>query len=365
MCVGGVKEMGSEFSKNLVLIIEAKQMKQWVLVKNGEAEEAFELQEAAAPKPAPGEVLIAVESFGLNYADVMSRLGLYNDAPPLPAVLGYEVVGRVAELGEGITDLEKGQKVLAFTRFGGYAQFRSTPRNGVVPISEDLPNAQALALATQYTTAYFAAMETISLRPEDIVLVHAAAGGVGTALIQLAKMKGCTVIGTVGSDKKMAYIKETGADHAINYRKEDFAQAVPQLLKGERLDVVFDPIGGKSVKKGLKLLGSGGRMVTYGASTWSNTRGGFIDKIRLAWGFGFLHPLGLMMKSKTVAGVNMLPMGDNKPKLIQRCLTDVVALAEQGKVTPRIGAEFPAAELPKAHALLQSRDSVGKIALKW
>lgn len=340
-------------------------MKSIFLVRNGKSDEAFEMSETPMPKPGEFEVLVKVETFGLNFADVMARKGLYNDAPPLPAVLGYEVVGRIEELGSGVTGLQIGQKVVAFTRFGGYAEYCLMNQLGVAVIPEDYDNEKATALATQYTTAFFAAHRMTNLLPSDTVLIHAAAGGVGTALIQLAKRQGCRVIGTVGSAEKLEYIKKQGADEGINYREADFEEAVKRILGKKRVDVIFDPVGGKSFKKGMRLLGSGGRMVTYGASNWTDKKGNIIDKLRLVWDFGFLHPLGLMMKSKAVIGVNMLRISENCPELIQECMQNVIDLAVRGELDPTVGGSYKAENLAAAHHFLESRDSIGKVVVNW
>ncbi|MEM9022192.1 MAG: zinc-binding dehydrogenase [Bacteroidota bacterium] len=340
-------------------------MKAIVLVRNDAPEKAFELREMPQPTPGEGEVLIRNHGFGLNYADVLARKGLYNDCPPLPTVLGYEVVGTVEAVGQGVTSVQPGQRVIGFCRFGGYAEFTVTGEAGVSVLPEGLSEAEGAALGTQYCTAYHAAMDQTNLHPGDRVLVHAAAGGVGTALVQLARARGCIVYGTVGSEAKMAYAKAQGADHVINYRKEDFETAMRKLLGEHRLDVVFDAVGGQSFKKGLALLGAGGRLVSYGVANWSDSNGGLLAKLRLVFGFGFLHPLGLLMKSKAVIGVNMLRIADHKPGTIQRCLTAVVGLASSGKIQPQVGGTFPADRIADAHALLESRKSTGKVYVHW
>jgi len=340
-------------------------MKAITLIKNGPANQAFEIREVPIPVPGPEEILLKNEAFGLNYADVMARLGLYNDAPPLPSVLGYEVVGTVEQLGPGVTKFQKGDRLVSMCRFGGYAEYTIINVRATAPISNEMDAGTAVALATQYCTAYFAAYDRINLHPGERVLIHAAAGGVGTALIQLARHKGCIVYGTAGSEAKMDYLREQGVDHPINYLDNDFEEVARTLLGENRMDVVFDPVGGKSFKKSLRLLGTGGRLITYGASSWSSSNGGFIAKLKLVFGFGFLHPLGLMMKSKTVVGINMLPMADNKPETIQRCLQEVIQMTNEGILKPHVGASFPANKISEAHAFLESRKSVGKIVVTW
>src|SRR5262249_54249572 len=168
-------------------------MKALVLVRHGSPAEAFELREQPDPEPNAGQVRIAVEAFGLNYADVSARQGTYQDAPPIPCVIGYDVVGRIDRLGAGVGGLQTGQRVAALTRFGGYATSAVTDARAVIPIPEDMDAAVAAALPTQGSTAYYCAEEMVRLYAGDHVLIQAAAGGVGTLLVQLCKARGCVV----------------------------------------------------------------------------------------------------------------------------------------------------------------------------
>ncbi|MEO8606113.1 MAG: zinc-binding dehydrogenase, partial [bacterium] len=241
-------------------------MKAIVLKRHASPRDAFEMQERPTPEAAAGQVRIAVEAFGLNYADVSARQGTYPDAPPPPSVLGYEVVGRIDQLGAGVSAPAIGQRVAALTRFGGYATSAVTDARAVVEIPDELDVGIAAALPTQGGTAYYCAEEMVRLHPGDHVLVQAAAGGVGTLLVQLCKRRGCIVYGTAGSDDKLAYLRELGVDHPINYRREDFAVAVRRVRGDAGLDVVFDSLGGAAVRAGLALLASGGRIVCLGAA---------------------------------------------------------------------------------------------------
>ena len=340
-------------------------MKAITLVKNGPAKEAFELREVKDPSPGSTELLINVECFGLNYADVMARNGLYNDAPPLPTVLGYEVVGTVIETGEAVNDFKVGDRVVSLTRFGGYAEKAIADERATSILPESINGAEGTALATQYITAYYSAILQANIQEGEEVLIHAAAGGVGTALTQLAKWRKCTIWGTAGSDEKLDYLKENGVDHSINYRKKDFVAEIQKVKGKDKLDVIFDPVGGKSFKNGRKILSWGGRMVLFGVSNWSNKKGNLFDKLKLVWDFGFIHPLGLLMKSQSMIGVNMLKVGDVRPQTIQLCIREVVKLSEQGVLKPHVGKVFKASEIAEAHEFLASRKSIGKVAVKW
>jgi NADPH2:quinone reductase len=335
------------------------------LVRTGEPDHAFEIREVPAPDPAPGQVRIAVEAFGLNYADVMARLGLYQDAPPIPSVLGYEVVGRIDALGRGVSGPPVGQRVVALTRFGGYATNAVTDARAVVPIPDTLDPGVAVALPTQGGTAYFCAEEMVRLHPGDHVLVHAAAGGVGTLLVQLCKNRGCVVFGTAGSDAKLGLLRELGVDHPINYRTTDFVTAVRGLRGAQGLDVIFDSIGGKTMRRGLGLLGAGGRLVCFGGADHSHGSWQLLRTISFAASFGILHHVPLMMRSRAVIGVNMLRIADERPLALQRCLEAVVRLALDGQLRPLVGGRFHAEQIGEAHAFLSGRESTGKIVVSW
>lgn len=340
-------------------------MKAIVLKKYGPAHEAFAQEERPAPQPGTGQVRIAVEAFGLNYADISARHGTYNDAPPIPCVIGYEVVGRIDALGDGVEGPAVGTRVAALTRFGGYATSVVTDVRAVVPIPEDLDVGIAVALPTQGGTAYFCAEEMVRLYPGDHVLVQAAAGGVGTILVQLCKRRGCTVYGTAGSDSKLQYLRDLGVDHPINYRREDFAEVIGRLRGREGLDVVFDSIGGSAVRKGLALLAAGGRIVCFGAA---GREAGPLQKLRdltFAASFGFIHPIPLLMNSKSLLGVNMLRLSDERPLVLQRVLLGVMDLALKGELKPTVGGRFEAAQIAQAHEFLEGRGSMGKIVVNW
>lgn len=340
-------------------------MRTYTLVKNGKANQAFELQEKPTPSPSKGEILIESEGFGLNFADVMARLGIYKDCPPLPAVIGYENVGRVKSLGDGVTGYKVGDRVLSFTRFGGYADHVISSEMAVARISEELSIGEATALATQYITAYYAAEKTVSLYSGDHVLVHAAAGGVGTALIQLLKRKGCVVFGTAGSQEKLDYLTGIGVDYPINYREVNYQKEIERLGFGKKLDATFNPIGGDYVKKDFHLLNAGGSVVLYGASKLTEARGNPIKIIKLLFGFGFWSPIKFVSTSKSLIGINMLRIADHKPAAFSRALHEIIQLAEDGLIKPYVGKEFPHEELAAAHEYLEGRKSIGKVAIAW
>ena len=338
-------------------------MKAALLVRKGDASKAFEIRDVEKPKIKAGEVLIKVEGFGLNFADVMARMGLYDDAPPMPSILGYDVVGRIEECARDVSHVKVGDRVTAMTRFGGYAEYVAANAMAVAKIKDNAPLGEATALTTQYCTAYYAAAEVVNLHAGDRVLIHSAAGGVGTALVQLAKHKGCEIFATAGSDAKLKMLRDAGVQHPINYSTEDFEAAIKSKTNGQGVDVIFDAVGGSYVRKGFRALAPGGRLICYGAADISDKN--IFGKISTLLGFGFYHPLQFMSTSKALIGVNMLRIADNRPQILKTCLENVVALYEQGVFKPMVGGVYPIAQLGEAHELLGSRKSTGKITVTW
>ena len=343
-----------------------KKMKAVVLQQFGEPSKAFAMKEVDMPVISAGEILIKVETFGLNFADVMARQGLYQDCPKLPTILGYEVVGRIVEVAQDVTSLQVGDRVVSLTRFGGYAQFAKSDYRAAVKISEEMSSAEATCIATQYATAYFCSCYTTSLQPNEKVLIQAAAGGVGSALVQIAKHRGCEVYGTAGSDEKLAYLRSIGVDHPINYRKEDFyTHLVNEGLKG-KIDVVFDSLGGKDVKKARKLLSIGsGRIICFGAASRSGKSRNPLNDVKLALGFGIVPLVTMLLNSQGFTGVNMLRIADHQPEVLSYCMKQVEGLIQSGILTPKVHKEFSVDQINQGHESLQDRSSIGKIAIHW
>lgn len=334
------------------------------LVRKGAAETAYERRPFTIDGPGEGEVMVESEAFGLNYADVMARRGLYREAPPMPCVVGYELVGKVVEVGANVDPSLLGKRVLAFCRFGGYAKHVVTHDYAVVPIDET-PAEIAMALCTQAVTAYYMAAYLTPIQKGDKVLIHAAAGGVGTILIQLAKQRGATVFAKIGSNSKAALVKELGADYVINYNESDYAEQIRNILQGKRLDASFNPVAGSTYKKDFALLGSGGRLILFGGSEMGKGKWGILTTLNFVFKMGMLLPIGLMMRSKNVLGVNMLKIADNRPQILDECLNKVVEMFLKGDLKPQVGGTYKVDELGKAHAALESGNTTGKLSVFW
>ncbi len=338
-------------------------MKTIYLKKYGAAEKAFEIKDSAIPTPAPSEVVIKNHCFGLNFADVVARRGLYPDAPKNPAVLGYDVAGHISAIGSEVQGLKVGDRVAALTRFGGYAEYSKTMSEGVAVLPASISYELGTALATQACTAYYSAVHCINLVEGDKVLIQAAAGGVGSILTQIAKHKGCIVYGTASS-RKQELMKNNGVDHPIDYTTENFAEVIHKHLGGNELDVVFDSIGGKAFMQGWKLLKPGGVMVNYGAAAQvaGNNK---LKSLGVVAGFGIFSPLQLLMSSKSMVAVNMLRIADHKPSLFKKIFEGVMSMAEEGIIQPILDSTHDASEIAAAHQHLESRKSAGKVVMKW
>jgi len=334
----------------------------YFLIKTGLPDKAFELREFELREPSADELVIEVQSFGLNYADVMARRGLYNDAPPLPAIVGYEVVGRVVASGSEKDKEFIGKRVVAFTRFGAYARHVVAGINACVVVGDE-PAIELLALTTQGVTAYYMASYLTPIRKGDTVLVHAAAGGVGTLLIQLACLQGAVVIAKVGSSDKIQLTKDLGAMFTVNYNDEDYEKFISKNCG--KIDVSYNPVGGSTFKKDMRLMEAGGRMVIFGGSELGKGKFGIFSKLNFVRKMGLVIPVTLMMSSRNILGVNMLRIADQKPDLLKTCLDEVVNLYLSGKIKPVQGKSFHHKQLPNAHELLESGRSTGKISINW
>lgn len=338
-------------------------MRTWTLQAHGDPRRVLALQDLLEPVPAAGQVLIKCEGFGLNYADVMAVKGLYREAPPLPSVLGYEVVGHVTSVGSGVPAELVGQRVVAMTRFGGFAEYAVTDHRAMAVIPKELPMGEAAAMATQGCTAWYAARILCPLRAGQRVLVHSAAGGVGHLLVQLAVRSGCTVFAVASGEKKMAYLKSLGAQHSIDRNKGDVHVQLSALLKGSKLDVTFNAVGGTSFGKDFRLLGSGGRLVLFGGAE----RGGLgaFGTLRFVWRMGLVVPIFLMMKSRSLLGINMLRIAEHHSAVIAECLAAMVEAQRNGELKAHVHGEFPATELPAALEALGGGNTMGKVVLRW
>ncbi len=216
--------------------------------------ETMVVRELPDPAVGPGLVKIAVRAAGVNFADVVMRMGLYPEAPRKPFVPGYEVAGTVSEVGAGVTRFRAGDRVMAGTRFGGYASVAITTESKVVPMPDGLSFTDGAAIPVNYITAWVAIHSMGRVAKGEKALVHNAAGGVGLASVLLLGRVGCEIFGTAGSEEKLRFLAEHGVAHPINYRTHDFAAEVNRITGGQGVDFIMDPIGGDTTKRGFRLL---------------------------------------------------------------------------------------------------------------
>ncbi len=325
--------------------------------------EVLDVREAPDPVPGPGEVRIAVRAAGLNFADVMARMGLYPDAPRLPAVVGYEVSGVVDALGPGVTSPAIGERVLALVRFGGQAEKVVVPALQAMAMPEGMTFEQGAALPVNYLTAWHALFRVGRLSPGQSVLLHMAAGGVGIAALQLcATVPGVTVLGTA-SAAKHEILRGEGCHHPIDYRTADYEPEVLRHTGGRGVDLVLDPLGGADWRKGYRLLRPAGLLVTYGfANLAPGKHRSVIHALRQLLAVPRFSPLRLMEDNRGVAGVNLGRLW-GEPEMVLGELRALLALFREGRIRPRVDAVFRFEEAAAAHERLQGRGNVGKLLL--
>ncbi len=325
--------------------------------------EVLEVREAPDPEPKDGEVRIRVAATGLNFADIMARMGLYPDGPKAPCVVGYEVAGTVDAVGKGVTDLAEGDEVSSLTRFGGHADVVCAPQVNVRKRAEGMTAEQGAAIPVNYLTAYFMIHRMGSLHPGDAVLIHMAAGGVGLAAIELCKLvDGVTIFGTA-SPGKHDFIRERGCHHPIDYRSKDYAEEVRRITDGKGVRLVLDPLGGKDWKKGYDLLRAGGRLMSFGfANMVGGERRSIIRALRQFLSVPKFSPIALMNDNRQVGGVNLGHLWD-EPEMVGEMLEELARLFSAGKIAPHVDKTFPLEQAAEAHRYIQERKNIGKVLL--
>jgi NADPH:quinone reductase-like Zn-dependent oxidoreductase len=319
------------------------------------------VEEAPDPEAKPGHVRVRVRACGVNFADLLARVGLYPDAPKPPCVVGYEVSGTIDQVGQGVTGLAPGDRVLALCKFGGYSDLVVVPTDQVIPMPAAMTFEQGAAFPVVYLTAYNMMLFNGNLRPNSTVLVHSAAGGVGVAAIQIARTRGCTILGTA-SPSKHAFLREQGCQHPIDSSGDYAAQA--RAIVGEKgIDLVLDPVGGRSWTEGYELLAPCGRLVAFGLSAASrgNTRH-LLHALRQLLSVKKWSPMKLMDDNKTIAGTNLGHLFA-RPDLIAPQLVALMRMYQEGQLAPHVDRAFPFTEAPAAHQHIHDRKSVGKVLL--
>jgi NADPH:quinone reductase-like Zn-dependent oxidoreductase len=335
-------------------------MRQAVITRHGAAD-VFEMRESADPVPGDGQIRIRVRAAGVNFADILARIGLYPDAPQPPVVVGYEVAGVVDAVGSGVTSPHEGDRVVALTRFGGYADYVVVPASQAFRFPDGLSDAEAAAVPVTYLTAALALYRMAALTCGETVLVHNAGGGLGIAATQLARLRRATVIGTASAHKHDA-LRSFGVDHAIDYRHADVEKEVKRLTKGRGVDVILDPIGGASFGASYRMLAPLGRMVMLGISSMSGEKRNAWRVLRSWWAMKSFDPLSLINRNRGVYGLNIGHLWDERRQL-QPLMDLMLAELSAGRLVPIVARTFPLERVADAHRFIQARSNIGKVVL--
>lgn len=303
--------------------------------------ETLRVDEVEKPQPGAGEVLIRVAVAGVNYADTMTRAGTYFTKPPLPHTPGFEVAGVIEAVGEEVSNLQVGQRVTARLAGGGYAEYVVAKAAQVVPIPEGLDFGKATAILVQGWTALGLLK---SLRAGQTVLVHAAAGGVGSLLVQLAKLKGARVIGTASTAEKLETVKSLGADFTVNYTESDWTEQVSAATEAKGVDLLIEMVGGEIGSQNIRCLAAGATMIIYGSASAKDFQ---------------ISAGGLMSKNLTVKGYTLY---SETPETLEAFSRELMSHLEAGHLRITV-QEFPFADAAAAHRAMESRRTTGKVVL--
>ena len=340
-------------------------MRAVVITRHG-GPEVLEVQERPDPPVGAGQVRIAVKAAGLNFADLMARSGIYPDAPSPPCVIGYDVAGEVESVGADVDSLAVGDRVLAGTRFGGYAELVTVDAGQVLPMPAEFSFEQGAAFVVNYTTAYAGLVVMGGLKQGERMLIHAAAGGVGIAATQIAKGIGAEVFGTASAAKHDA-IRAQGVDHPIDYRSQDFEEEIRRITGGGGVDVVMDAVGPTSFRKSYRCLRQGGRLVMFGLSEVQTGDRRDIPAVikglvqmplaTMPW----WKSLSVMNENKGIFGLNMLSWWDREglDRVIERLAEPLAA----GELIPVVAESFPFDRAGEAHRYLAEGKNIGKVVL--
>jgi NADPH:quinone reductase-like Zn-dependent oxidoreductase len=339
--------------------------RQVVISKAGGPEVMVDRDEPHAAVAA-GHVRIKVTASGVNFADVVGRLGNYPDAPPIPYCPGYEVSGTITEVGAGVTDLAVGARVCALVQFGGYADEVIARADGVFPLPDGVDLIVAAAIPVTYLTAHTCLFDAAALVRGKSVLVMGGAGGVGSAAVQLLRGTGVRVLSTAGSSSKIEWLRAQGVEHAINYNEEDVAAKVKEATGGRGVDAVLDPIGGRSLATSVAMCAPLGRVVSYGVSAMNpgKTRS-ILALAREGLPMRFFNLLPLFESNVGIHGINMLKLALAEPGLMRVKMAEILGRVAKGELAPVVAERYTldARGAAQAHHYLQDRKNIGKVVL--
>lgn len=310
--------------------------------------DTLELTETEPPEPREGQVRIEVKAAGINFADIMQRRGHYHGGPEPPYTPGMEVAGVVDAVGDGV-GREVGDEVVSLVTGGGYAEYAIADARGLLDIPGEMSFEEAAGFPVQWLTAHNCLHEWGGLEEGESVLIHAAAGGVGSAAVQLADEAGAEVFGTASTPEKLSMAEDLGMDHAIQYTEEDFVDRVNDLTDGEGVDLVLDGIGGDTSDESLGALTDFGRMVSYGAAAGEPGRPNTAD---------------LLFGNKTVIGYHLGRAIEQQPMKVMGAVPELTQLLGDGTLEVQVGHTFDLEDAAEAHQFIEDRKSSGKVVLK-
>jgi NADPH:quinone reductase len=318
------------------------------LCENPVGVDALQWKELPTPQPGKGEVRIAIQAASLNFPDLLIVQNKYQHKPPLPFVPGSEYAGVVEAVGEGVTQLKVGQSVACLSGTGGFGTHTIAPAALCLPLPPGFPAVDAAAFIMIYATSYHALVDRAQLRPGETVLVLGAAGGVGTAAIQIAKAVGARVIAAASTEEKCALCKSLGADATINYSQGNLRELIKEATGGKGPDVIYDPVGGEFAEPAFRSIAWRGRYLVVGFAA------GPIPSL----------PLNLaLLKGASIVGVFWGDFARREPQANAQMMGELARWYAQGKVKPVIDRTLPMAELKAAYALMGSREVKGKLVM--
>lgn len=337
-------------------------MKAYVLNRHGKPS-VLKMTDVPEPEPGAQEVKVAVRMIGINYAETLSRKGVYGWAPRLPYILGMEACGVIESVGEGVSKKRIGERVMIGVQYGAYAEKVVVNERQAIALPRGFSFEEGAALMVNFLTAWAALFECARLDKGESLFISAAAGGVGTAAVMMAKKAGCRVYAGAGSSEKIKLLKSLGVEAAINYRKEDIVEKIFKAANEKGVDVVLESVGGEVYRKSLKLLAPFGRVAVIGYASmklqkwnplswygaWKNApRVDVIDFMKKSHGFYAVH-IGYLLKD---------------PDKIAEMVNQMLQFIKKHKIKPVVGKVFSFEELPKAHEYMESRKSMGKIVVR-
>ena len=337
-------------------------MRTVVITKFGPPD-VLQFRDLDIPSIGARDVLVRTRAIGLNFAEVFARLGYYPRIPKPPFVPGIEFSGIVDAVGSAVRGLKKGDRVFGITKHNAYAEYIAVSKDFLMRMPHAMTFEDAAAFGVASMTAYHGLVTLAHLRKEERLLIHAAAGGVGTAALQVAKHFGAIAYATVGSQAKMKVAEELGAEVVINYSDNDFADVIRNETNGKGLDVIFDSVGGKVMRKGWKLLAPMGRYVLYGFAAVANERG--VNKFKAlqeSISVPLIYPPSMVTKNVSLMGFNLFFLSQ-KTEYLRKAMSQLLQWYEKGILRPIVGSVFPFDQIVEAQRFLQSRKSIGKVVV--